>query len=315
MTRYLLRRLVLIVPVLLMVTIGIFSLIHLTPGDPLTAILGEERADAQVMAVLRARMGLDEPIPIQYLRWIERAVRGDLGYSFHLRQPVAQALGDRLPVTLQLALFSVVLSLLLAVPLGIVSATRRGSWLDLLSSSLAALGSSMPAFWLGVLLILAFAEHLRVLPPYGYVRLKDDLVGNLKAMIQPSLTLAAAYTAMLSRLVRASLLDVLGEDYVRTSRSKGLAERVVIMRHAVRSSLLPIITVIGMESGRLLGGAIVTETIFVLPGVGRLAVDSVLSRDLPTLQGVTLFMAAALMICNLIADLTYGLADPRISYE
>ena len=315
MTRYILRRLLLVIPVLFLVTIAIFGLIHITPGDPLTAILGEERADAQVIAVLRERMGLDQPVPVQYLRWLGRAVQGDLGYSFHLRQQVAQAIADRLPVTVELAVLAVLLALLVAFPLGILSAVRRGSWLDLCASSMAAVGASMPAFWLGVLLILAFAVQLRLLPPYGYVRPADDLLGNLKAMILPALTLAAGYTAVLSRLVRASLLDVLNEDYVRTARSKGLPNRVVLLGHAMRSALLPIITVVGMETGRLLGGAVVTETVFALPGVGRLAVDSVVGRDLATLQGVTLFMAGALLLSNLVADLAYGLADPRITYE
>jgi len=315
MRRYILRRLALVGPVFLLVTIGVFSLVHLTPGDPLTAILGEERADPQVMAALRVQMGLDQPPPVQYARWLGRVLQGDLGYSFRMRQPVAQAIVERVPVTAQLALLAVAISLLVAVPLGALSATRRGSWLDLLSSTIAALGASMPAFWLGVLLILVVAVQLRWLPPYGYVRPTDDLPGNLKAMILPAITLAAGYTAILSRLVRASLLDVLDEDYIRTARSKGLAEKVVVLHHGLRSALLPVITVIGLETGRLLGGAVVTETIFALPGLGRLAVDAVLSRDFPMLQGVTLFMAAALLLSNLVADLLYGVADPRIHYE
>jgi peptide/nickel transport system permease protein len=303
------------VPVLLLVSIGIYSLIHLTPGDPLTAILGEERADPQVIAVLRERLGLDQPPPVQYLRWMGRLLQGDLGYSYVLRQQVSQAIANRLPVTLQLTVISVLLSLIIAIPLGIVSATRRGSWLDLLSGGLAALGSSMPAFWLGVLLILVFAVHYRLLPPYGYVRPTDDLLGSLKSLLMPSITLAVGYTAVLSRLVRASLLDVLHEDYVRTARAKGLRGQVVIWRHALGNALLPVITVVGLETGRLLGGAVVTETIFALPGIGRLAVDAVISRDFQTVQAVTLLMAGGLLLSNLIADLLYGVADPRIRYE
>jgi peptide/nickel transport system permease protein len=298
-----------------LVSVGIFSLIHLTPGDPLTAILGEERADPQVIAVLRERLGLDQPPPVQYLRWMGRLLQGDLGYSYVLRQQVGQAIASRLLVTLELTFISVVLSLAIAVPLGIISATRRGSWLDLLSGGLAALGSSMPAFWLGVLLILVFAVNYRLLPPSGYVRPTDDLIGNLKSLVLPSLTLAVGYTAVLSRLVRASLLDILHEDYVRTARAKGLHGQVVIWRHALRNALLPVITVVGLETGRLLGGAVVTETIFALPGIGRLAVDAVISRDFQTVQAVTLLMAGALLLSNLIADLLYGVADPRIRYE
>jgi peptide/nickel transport system permease protein len=315
MTRYILRRLILTLPVLLLVSMGIFSLIHLTPGDPLTAILGEERADPQVIAILRERLGLDQPPPVQYARWLGRLVQGDLGYSYYLRQQVSQAIADRLPVTIQLSTLAVLISLSIAVPLGIVSATHRGSWLDLLSGGLAAIGSSMPAFWLGVLLILVFAVHYRFLPPYGYVRPTDDLLGNLRSLLLPSITLSVGYMAVLSRLVRASLLDVLNEDYIRTARSKGLRQQVVLWRHAVRNATLPVITVVGLETGRLLGGAVVTETIFALPGIGRLAVDAVISRDFQTVQAVTLLMAGALLLSNLIADILYGVADPRIRYE
>jgi ABC-type dipeptide/oligopeptide/nickel transport system permease component len=186
--------------------------------------------------------------------------------------------------------------------------------LDLFASVVSALGASMPSFWLGVLLILVFAVQLRLLPPYGYVRPTADLLGNLQAMILPAVTLAAGYAAVLSRLVRASLLEVLAEDYVRTARGKGLGSRAVVLGHALRGALSPVITTVGLETGRLLGGAVVTETIFALPGVGSLAVDAVVGRDFPTLQGVTLFMAAALLLANLVADLLYGAADPRIRY-
>jgi len=306
---------VLTLPVLILVSIGIFSLIHLAPGSPLTAILGEERADPEVIAVLTKRLGLDQPPPIQYLTWAGHVLGGDFGYSYQLRMPVAKAIGDKLPVTIQLTVVSVVLSLLIALPLGILSATHRGSWLDLLSGALGALGSSMPAFWLGVLLILFLAVYLRWLPPYGWVPFSQDPSGWAKSLVMPSMTLAIGYTAVLSRLVRASVLDVLGEDYVRTARAKGLQNRMVIWRHALRNALLPVITVIGLETGRLLGGAVVTETIFALPGVGRLAVDAVISRDIQTAQAVTLLMAGALLLTNLLADLLYGVADPRIRYD
>jgi len=313
--RFILRRLVLTIPVLILVSIGIFSLIHLAPGSPLTAILGEERADPEVVAVLTRRLGLDQPPPVQYLTWAGHILEGDLGYSYQLRMPVAKAIGDRLPVTIQLAVISVVLSLLIAIPLGILSATHRGSWLDLLSGALAALGSSMPAFWLGVLLILVLAVQLHWLPPYGFVPFSQDPWGWAKSLLMPSFTLAVGYTAILSRLVRASLLDVLSEDYVRTARAKGLHQRVVIWRHALGNAMLPVITVVGLETGRLLGGAVLTETIFALPGVGRLAVDAVVGRDLQTAQAVTLLMAGALLLSNLLADLLYGVADPRIRYD
>ncbi len=315
MTRFIVRRLSLAVPVLFLVSVFVFSLLYLTPGDPVTAILGPDQGDAEVVASLRRQMDLDKPAVVQYGLWLGRVAHGDLGYSYHLRESVGDIIAQRIPVTFELAAISVVLSLVLSFPLGILSATRRGSWLDLLSSAASALGASMPAFWLGVVLVLVFAVQMRVLPPYGFTRLDADPVGNLKAMILPSITLAAGYAAILSRLVRASLLDTLGEDFVRTARSKGLGGRAVVLGHALRSALLPIITTIGLETGRLLGGAVVTETIFSLPGLGRLAVDAVTSHDLPMLQGVTLLMAAALLLSNLVADLLYGFADPRIRYS
>ncbi|MCC6175743.1 MAG: ABC transporter permease [Chloroflexi bacterium] len=315
MGRYILRRLMLTIPVLILVSIGVFSLIHLAPGNAVTAILGEERADPQVIAVLTERLGLDQPPPVQYAIWARNILEGDLGYSYHLRMPVARAIGERLPVTLQLTAVSVLLSLLIAIPLGMLSATHRGSWLDLLSGALAALGSSMPAFWLGVLMILVLAVYLKWLPPSGFVPFAQDPWGWAKSLLMPSITLGVGYTAVLSRLVRASLLDVLSEDYVRTAHAKGLHQRVVIWRHALGNALLPVITVVGLETGRLLGGAVVTETIFALPGVGRLAVDAVVGRDLVTAQAVTLLMAGALLLSNLVADVLYGVADPRIRYD
>lgn len=315
MTRFVLRRLALAIPVLVLVSLGVFSLLYLTPGDPVTAILGPDQGDPEVVASLRRQMDLDKPAVVQYMLWLGRVVRGDLGYSYHLRESVGDVLAQRIPITFELALISVVLSVVISFPLGILSATRRGSWLDLLSSIGSALGASMPAFWLGVILVLVFAVQMRVLPPYGFTRLDADPAGNLKSMILPAITLSAGYAAILSRLVRASVLDTLGEDFVRTARSKGLGGPAVILGHALRSALLPIITTIGLETGRLLGGAVVTETIFSLPGLGRLAVDAVTSHDLPMLQGVCLLMAAALLLSNLVADLLYGFADPRIRYS
>jgi peptide/nickel transport system permease protein len=232
-----------------------------------------------------------------------------------MRQAVSSAIIDRLPVTIQLCVMTVLLSLLIAIPLGVLAAIRRGSWLDLATGAGSAFGASMPSFWLGILLILVFAVHLKWLPAYGYVSPTEDLVGNLKTLLLPSIALATSYTAVLSRLVRASMLEVLSEDYIRTARSKGVREGAVVLRHGLRSALVPIVTVIGMETGRLLGGAVVTETVFALPGIGRLAVNAVLSRDFLTIQGVTLFMALMLLLSNLAADLLYGVVDPRIRYS
>lgn len=315
MLRYIVRRIILAIPVLLLVSLTIFSLIHIAPGDPLTALLGQDGGDPEVIAVLEKRLGLDRPVPVQYLIWLGNAVRGDLGYSYHSRQSVANSIFERLPVTIQLCAMTVLISMIFAIPLGVYAAIRRGSWIDLVTGAGSALGASMPSFWLGILLILVFAVNLKWLPAYGYVKPTDDLVGNLKSLLLPSIALATSYTAVLSRLVRGSMLEILNEDYIRTARSKGLKENVVILRHGLRSALVPIVTVIGMETGRLLGGAVVTETVFALPGIGRLAVNAVLSRDFPTIQGVTLFMALMLLLSNLVADLLYGVVDPRIRYS
>jgi peptide/nickel transport system permease protein len=311
--RLLVQRLVSTIPVLFLVTVGIFGMLHLAPGDPISVLIGDQLVDAQVVAKLREEMHLDEPFPVQYLTWLERAVRGDFGYSFATRQPVAKALGERFPVTLQLTIMALTLALLIAVPLGALAAVRRRSALDALNQLLAMLGGSMPAFWLGILLILLFALKLRWLPPSGYTPFIDNPGNNLKGMLLPALTLSAGYAAVICRVVRASMLEVLADDFIRTARAKGLAERAVIVRHALRSALLPIITVIGLEAGHLLAGAVVTETVFALPGMGRLLVEAVTGRDFPIVQGATLILVSLLVGCNLIADLLYAAADPRVS--
>ena len=314
MARFLVHRMLVTVPVLLLLSIGIFSMLHLAPGDPVTTLLSEDLASPQVAQALRHHLGLDRPLYVQYWLWLDHAVHGDLGYSFRSRSPVASEIVARLPVTVELTLLTLGGAILAALPLGTLAALRRNTGLDALISGLGALGLAMPAFWLGVLLILLFAVRLHWLPPSGYAPPWQGVGTNLKLMILPGVTLAVSYTAVVLRIVRMSVLDVVQADYVRTARAKGIDEPWVVLRHVVRSALIPIITVVALETGRLLGGAVVTETIFALPGVGRLAVDSVLGRDFPVLQAVTLFMALALISANFLADVLYAWADPRVRY-
>jgi peptide/nickel transport system permease protein len=312
MGRQLARQLVTTIPVLLIVTALIFLLVHLAPGDPVTVLAGDQAVDQTVLDNLRKEYRLDQPLPVQYVTWLGRAVQGDFGYSFATRQAVSQAIQERLSVTLELTLFALVIALAVALPIGVIAAVFRGSIFDYLNQFLAMLGGSMPAFWLGILLILLFAQRLKWLPASGYVPLTEDPVACLRYLLLPAVTLSAGYMAVLSRVARASMLEVLHEDYIRTARAKGLAEHRIQIGHALRSALLPIITMVGMEAGHLLGGAVVTETVFALPGMGRLLVDAVSSRDFPIVQGATLILVILLVASNLLADLTYGLADPRV---
>ncbi|MBA2448016.1 MAG: ABC transporter permease [Chloroflexi bacterium] len=313
MATYVLKRLVAMVPVLLLVSIVIFSLLHLTPGDPVVVMLGEE-ATPESRDALRRELGLDRPLPIQYGVWLGRVLQGDLGRSIRTHQPVSEAILQRLPVTLELSLLAMVVSLAIALPAGIVAAVRRNSNADLLSTVFSLLGVSMPNFLLAVLLIYVLSLQLRWLPPIGYVNPFEDLGANLKAMIMPSITLGTALAAVVARLTRSALLEVLNQDYVRTAWAKGLRESVIIQRHAMKNSLIPVVTVVGLQLGNLLGSAIVTETIFALPGVGRLVIDSIFQRDFPLVQGVVLYLALIFLLINLLVDLLYAYLDPRIRY-
>ncbi|HEX9077845.1 MAG TPA: nickel ABC transporter permease [Anaerolineae bacterium] len=313
MGAYILRRLVQMIPVLFLVSLMVFSIIHLTPGDPALLILGEEVTPEKLTA-LRHQLGLDQPIPVQYGLWLSNVLRGDLGRSVRTQQPVLEAIIQRLPPTVELTLFATVISLSVAIPAGIISAARRNSASDMASTVLALLGISMPNFFLAILLIFVFALKLRWLPPIGYIPINQDVIGNIKGMILPGLTLGAATAALISRQTRSSLLEVLNQDYIRTARAKGLADRVVILTHGLKNAMIPVATVIGLQVGALLGGAIVTETIFVLPGVGRLVVDSIFSRDFPVVQGAVLFLALVYLFANLVVDILYVFLDPRIRY-
>ncbi len=314
MGRYVLRRLAQMAPVLFLVSLIVFSLLHLTPGDPAISMLGEE-ATPEAVAALRVKLGLDQPLPVQYVRWLGAVLQGDLGRSIRSNQPVSEAILDRLPVTIELSLLSALIALAIAIPAGVISAMRRNSLLDTGATTLALMGVSLPNFFLAILLIFLLSLKLGWLPPIGYTPFLDNPAENLKKMIMPALTLGTALSAIVMRMTRSSLLEILDQDYVRTARAKGLNEANVIRRHAMRNALIPVVTVVGLQIGGLLGGAIITESIFVLPGIGRLLVDSIFQRDFPLVQGVVLFASLAFLFANLAVDLLYAVLDPRIRYS
>ena len=300
-------------PVLLVTTMVIFGLTSLLPGDPTVTILGEQATPEQ-REQARAEYGLDRPIPVQYVSWVGRAMTGDLGRSLRSREPVVGMLAERIPVTLELTLLSILVAIVLGLPAGVVAARWRNTPIDLAIGVVAMAGVAVPYFWMGVLLILLFSLQLGLLPPSGYVPFAEAPVQNLKLMILPSLTIGFAFAGLIMRQTRAAMLQVLSNDYIRTARAKGLSERVVILKHALRNALVPVVTVIGLQIGALLGGAVVTETVFALPGLGRMLVEGIFSRDFPAVQGAVLFIVLCVLLVNLLTDLLYTLLDPRIQY-
>ncbi|MGD9890290.1 MAG: nickel ABC transporter permease [Dehalococcoidia bacterium] len=315
MTGYLIRRLLNAIPVLLLVSIAVFSLTNLLSGDPVHALLGEEVViTPEVEEQLREDLGLNDPLPVQYLTWLTNALRGDLGESIQTHQPVVDALRERLPVTLQLALAAWLIGVAISLPLGVIAAVKRNSWIDHAATVVALSGVAMPSFWMGLMFILIFAVWMNVLPPSGFVNLWDDPMQSLRYLILPAVTLGLHMTGSLTRQTRSSMLEVLNQDFVRTARSKGLKERRIIVLHAMRNAMLPVLTVLGIQAGGLVGGTVVIEQVFAIPGMGRLAVSSVFAQDIPVIQGVVLLAAAAVLIANLLTDLLYGVLDPRIRY-
>jgi len=313
MLAYLVRRLALMVPVAFLVSVAVFSLIHLTPVDPAELILGEERSP-QAVAALRHELGLDQPLPQQYLTWIGRALHGDLGRSVRTNQPVAQAIAERIPNTLELGIAALAWSVLLAIPLGTIAALRRGSPIDVLATGFTVLGVSVPNFFIGILLILTLSVGLRWFPPGGYTPFSESILDNLHRLVLPAITLGTVTTAINTRFTRSSMLDVLNQDYIRTARAKGASWRQVIWDHALKNALIPVVTIVGIQVGSLLEGALVTETIFSWPGVGKLAIDSIFGRDYPIIQGIVLVIAFSYMLANLAVDMAYAWLNPRISY-
>ena len=311
MTSYLVRRIATILPTLLFASILIFGLQQLLPGDPAAVLAGEEQ-DPTVIAHIRETMHLDQPFPVRYFYWLRGVVHGDLGESLRMQQPVGALIIEKLPVTLELACIAIVIALAIGIPAGVISAVRRGSAWDYGANVVALWGLSTPNFWLGIMLILLFSVTLRWLPASGYVSPFENLRGNLAAMIMPAFVLGNAIAAVLMRHTRSAMLQVLSSEYVRTARAKGVRERDVILKHALRNALIPIITLGALEFGTLLSGAVLTEQVFTIPGFGKLIVDAVFNRDYAVVQGVVLFTATAYIVLNLIADILYAVANPRI---
>jgi len=314
MGRFVLGRLAAVVPVLVLVTAGVFFLIHLTPGDPIDAMMAES-VDPSVKAELSRQLGLDQPIHVQYLRWMGRVLHGDLGRSIRNNQPVIEDVGNRLRPSLELALLAILIALVVAFPLGILSAARRNTPVDGAGTTFALIGICMPNFLIALLLIFLFGVTLRWLPVSGYTDPLEDPVNGLRSLTLPAITLGLALGAVITRTLRSSLIEALSEDYVRTGRAKGLPEGVILGRHALKNSLIPVVTVLGLQLGGLIGGAVITEYVFALPGVGRLVVDAVFARDYPLVQGVVLLIALGYIVINLAVDLTYGWLDPRIRHR
>jgi peptide/nickel transport system permease protein len=314
MLAYVIRRVLLAIPVMFVVAAGVFLLLYLTPGDPVSVILGPD-ASPQRISELRQQLGLDQPVPIQVAHWFGRLLHGDLGQSIYLNRPVTQTILERAEPTLMLTMLATLFAILVGLPIGIVSATRAGSWADLGAMLVALGGISMPSFWVGLNLIFVFAVVMGVLPVAGYQPLSTGLWENLRYLMLPAVTLGFAQAALLARMSRSLMLDVLREDYVRTARSKGVVERKVVLYHALRNAMVPLVTVMGLTFAILMGGAVITEQVFNIPGVGRLLVQSVLRRDYPVVQGIVLVIAFNYVAINLCVDILYGLFDPRVLHS
>lgn len=306
MYKYVLRRLLLLIPVLLGVSLVVFTIMYFTPGDPAKLILGE-RAPAEEVNALREEMGLNKPYIVRFFNFLKGVVTGDLGRSYVTKQPVIDELLARFPATLQLAASAILIAVTLGIPIGIISATKQYSFFDMFFMILALVGVSMPNFWQGLMMVLLFSVVLRWLPSSGY--------GTIWHLIMPALTIGTSTMAIVTRMTRSSMLEVVRQDYIRTARAKGLPERVVINRHALKNALIPVVTVIGLQFGYLLGGAVLTETIFSWPGVGRLMVDSIKAKDFPVVQGGVLLLALTFSIVNLVVDILYAYIDPRIKAQ
>jgi peptide/nickel transport system permease protein len=310
---FLLRRIAATVPVLVIVALIVFLMLRLAPGDPAAAILGDN-ASASAIKSVRAQFGLEQTIPVQFFRWSARLLRGDLGESFFLKQSVASLIGQRIQPTLSLAALTLFFTVLIAVPMGVMAAWRHGGWLDRTLMGFSVLGFSVPSFVIGYVLIWAISLKAGWLPVQGYARLDQGVLPWLRHLILPAVTLSIIYVALIARVTRAAVAEALTEDYVRTARAKGVSEARVLVAHALRNAAVPIVTVIGIGIALLIGGVVVTETVFAIPGLGQLTVDAVLSRDYPLIQAITLFFSFVYVLINLLVDLSYLILDPRIRY-
>ena len=304
MWKYMIKRLLALIPVLIGVSILVFMLMHITPGDPAILMLGE-RAPEEQLENLRESMGLNEPLPVQYINWIGRVLRGDMGRSLRSRRPVTMEIWQRLPNTLSLGFAAAFLAIVVGIPIGVISAVRPNSWMDNIFTGITFAAVGMPVFWTGIMLILIFSVYLRWLPSSG-------MQWDIRNFILPTIALASVTTATITRITRSSMLDVLKEDYVRTARSKGISERMVVYKHALRNALIPVVTIMGLQFGRLLAGAVLTETVFAWPGMGRLIVDAIRTNDFPLVQGSILVFALSYALANTFVDFTYAYLDPRL---
>jgi peptide/nickel transport system permease protein len=313
MLSYILRRLAATIPVMLIVAVLVFLMLRLTPGDP-AAIIAGDTANAEQVALIRTRLGLDEPIFTQFFIWMGNILRGDFGESFFFKKTVAELILGRLEPTVALAVCTIVIAIVVAVPLGVLAAYKQGTWIDRLVMGFSVLGFSVPVFVIGYALIYLFAIKLNWVPVQGYQPIAQSVGGFLQRLILPSVTLSVIYIAFIARMTRASVIETLSEDYIRTARAKGQVESKVLFRHALRNAAVPIITVIGLGIALLIGGVVVTESVYTIPGLGRLTVDAVLARDYPTIQAVILLFSLVYVLINLAVDLIYTVFDPRIRY-
>jgi peptide/nickel transport system permease protein len=308
---FLVQRAAISIVTLFVISMIVFTGVRMIPGDPARVMAGNE-ADEAGLEEVRQKYGLNDPIPFQYLRWVGLALRGDLGESIRTRESVVKTVATKLPITIELAFLSLLVAVAIAIPTGVLAAVRRNTIWDILTSGASLGGVSIPNFWLGIMLILFFSVRLGWLPASGFVPLWESPIENLQRMIMPAFVLGTALAAILMRQTRNSMIEVLSADYIRTAYSKGLAGRIVVFRHAIRNSLIPVVTILGLQMGALMSGAVVTEQIFVVPGFGRLIVEAVFTRDYPLVQGVVLLTASSYVLINLLVDVSYSLLDPRI---
>lgn len=319
MNTYVIKRFMLFIPTLLLVTLMVFALMRLVPGDPAELLLmgfeGDGQFSEQQLADLRAKLGTDRPLAIQYLDWIWGMLRGDFGVSMYFDTPISEDLAAKLPITLELSALALLLAFVVAIPLGVLSAVRQDTVADYASRIIAIAGVAMPTFWIGILVVYFLVTWFDWLPPLGYANLWQDPWRNLQQMFFPAVALGLYNMALVARVTRSSMLEVFREDYIRTARSKGLRERAVIVRHALKNAFLPILTISGWQVGRLIAGTVVIETIFLVPGMGRLLVDSILHRDYTMIQSIVMVIAFMVLALNLVVDLLYAWLDPRIRYE
>jgi peptide/nickel transport system permease protein len=313
MVSFVIRRVLSVIPVLLVVAVLVFLMLRLVPGDPAEVIAGNTATDEQIRS-LRQSMGLEKPLPMQFAIWVGKLLRGDLGESYFFKKPVTELIAQRLEPTLSLGLCSLLLAVTVAVPIGVLAAFRQGSWLDRVVMGLSVMGSSVPLFVLGYGLVHVFSVQLEWLPVQGYSRLSEGVRPWIERLILPSIALSLGYIALIARITRTSVLEVLNEDYIRTARAKGLTDREVLVGHALRNAAVPILTIIGIGVAVLIGGAVVTESVFAIPGLGRLTVEAVLSRDFPVIQALILLFSIGYLLANLVIDIAYAFLDPRIRY-